>query len=62
MATGASLANTRLLKTLESRNIDFVDWAKWLKINSKEKAIGEALGRERMKLFDREEILKISKG
>jgi ferredoxin/flavodoxin---NADP+ reductase len=39
-----------------------VDWAKWLKINSKEKAIGEALGRERMKLFDREEILKISKG
>jgi ferredoxin--NADP+ reductase len=52
----------QVVKTLESRNIDFVDWAKWLKINSKEKAIGEALGRERMKLFDREEILKISKG
>jgi len=33
-----------------------------LKINSKEKAIGEALGRERIKLFDREEILKISRG
>ena len=52
----------QIIETLESRNIDFVDWAKWLKINSKEKAIGEALGRERMKLFDREEILKISKG
>jgi ferredoxin--NADP+ reductase len=52
----------QIIKTLESRNIDFMDWAKWLKINSKEKAIGEALGRERMKLFDREEILKISKG
>ena len=52
----------QIIETLESRNIDFVDWAKWLKINSKEKAIGEALGRERIKLFDREEILKISKG
>ena len=52
----------QIIETLEDRNIDFVDWAKWLKINSKEKAIGEALGRERMKLFDREEILKISKG
>ena len=52
----------QIIKTLESRNIDFMDWAKWLKINSKEKAIGEALGRERIKLFDREEILKISKG
>ena len=52
----------QIIETLEGRNIDFMDWAKWLKINSKEKAIGEALGRERMKLFDREEILKISKG
>ena len=52
----------QIIETLESRNIDFMDWAKWLKVNSKEKAIGEALGRERMKLFDREEILKISKG
>ena len=52
----------QIIKTLESRNIDFMDWAKWLKINSKEKAIGEALGRERMKLFDRDEILEISKG
>jgi ferredoxin--NADP+ reductase len=52
----------QIVETLKSRNVDFIDWAKWLKINSKEKAIGEALGRERMKLFDREEILKISKG
>ena len=52
----------QIIETLDSRNIDFVNWAKWLKINSKEKAIGEALGRERMKLFDRDEILEISKG
>jgi len=37
-------------------------WAKWLKVNSKEKAIGETLGRERMRMFDRDEILEISKG
>ena len=52
----------QIVETLESRNVDFMDWAKWLKVNSKEKAIGEALGRERMKLFDRDEILEISKG
>jgi ferredoxin--NADP+ reductase len=52
----------QVVETLISRGVDFIDWAKWLKINSKEKAIGEALGRERIKLFDREEILKISRG
>ena len=52
----------QIVETLESRNVDYMDWAKWLKVNSKEKAIGEALGRERMKLFDRDEILEISKG
>ena len=52
----------QIIETLESRSVDFMDWAKWLKVNSKEKAIGEALGRERMKLFDRDEILEISKG
>lgn len=51
----------QILETLQSRNVEYVDWAKWLKIDSQEKAMGEAAGRERIKLFDREEILKITK-
>ena len=51
----------QILETLQARNVEYVDWAKWLKIDSKEKALGEAAGRERIKLFDREEILKITK-
>ncbi len=51
----------QILETLQARNVEYVDWAKWLKIDSKEKALGEAAGRERIKLFDREEILQITK-
>ncbi|HBB39457.1 MAG TPA: pyridine nucleotide-disulfide oxidoreductase, partial [Candidatus Aquiluna sp.] len=52
----------QILETLRARGVDYIDWEKWLKIDAQEKALGEAAGRERIKLFDREEILKISKG
>ena len=52
----------QILETLRAKGVDYIDWEKWLKIDAQEKALGEAAGRERIKLFDREEILKISKG
>jgi len=52
----------QILETLKDRNVEYIDWEKWLKIDSREKALGESAGRERIKLFDREELLKISKG
>lgn len=52
----------QILETLKDRNVEYIDWEKWLKIDSQEKALGESAGRERIKLFDREEFLKISKG
>ena len=52
----------QILETLKDRSVEYIDWEKWLKIDSQEKALGESAGRERIKLFDREEFLKISKG
>jgi ferredoxin/flavodoxin---NADP+ reductase len=51
-----------ILATLTERGVDFIEWENWLKIDSAEKSLGEALGRERLKLFDRAEMLNVSKG
>ena len=50
-----------ILKTLKDRHVDFIQWENWLKIDSAEKSLGEALGRERLKLFNRDQMLEISK-
>ena len=51
-----------VVETLKSRGVDFIEWNNWLRIDAEEKALGEALGRERLKLFNRTEMLNISKG
>ncbi len=51
-----------IVETLESRNVAFVSWQDWLRIDAKERALGESDGRERIKLFDRPEMLSVSKG
>jgi ferredoxin/flavodoxin---NADP+ reductase len=51
-----------ILATLTERGVEFIEWDNWLKIDSAEKSLGEAVGRERLKLFDRAEMLKVSKG
>jgi ferredoxin--NADP+ reductase len=51
-----------IVETLESRNVAFVSWQDWLRIDAKERALGEGEGRERIKLFDRPEMLSVSKG
>ena len=51
-----------IVETLRSRGVDFIAWENWLNIDSTEKSLGEALGRERLKLHNRVEMLEISKG
>jgi ferredoxin--NADP+ reductase len=58
----ANPSEEAILATLTERGVDFIEWVNWLKIDSAEKSLGEALGRERLKLFDRAEMLNVSKG
>ena len=51
---------TEIVETLNARGVKFVGWPNWLKIDAAEVAAGEARGRERIKLFEREEMLGIS--
>ncbi len=51
-----------VVATLESKGVDFVGWPQWLKIDAQERALGEAEGRERIKLFERSQMVAISKG
>lgn len=49
-------------QTLADRGVEFMDWPEWLRVDAEEKRQGAARGRERLKLFNRPEMLKISKG
>jgi len=51
-----------VVATLESKGVDFVGWPQWLKIDARERALGETEGRERIKLFERSQMVAISKG
>ncbi len=51
-----------IVETLSSRGVAFIDWSHWLRIDAQEKKLGESEGRERIKLFDRQQMLKVSKG
>lgn len=51
-----------VVATLERKGVDFVGWPQWLKIDARERALGEAEGRERIKLFERSQMVAISKG
>ena len=51
-----------ILETLSARGVEFVQWDNWLNIDDAEKSLGQALGRERLKLFERAEMLQVSKG
>ncbi len=53
---------TAIVETLSSRGVEFIDWSHWLRIDAQERKLGESEGRERIKLFDRNQMLKISKG
>ena len=70
-ALGAASAKVSMLdlrdpasidELLASRGVRVVDWAGWLRLDSHERALGEIVGRERVKVVPRDEMLDISLG
>lgn len=47
---------------LNERGVEFVGWPEWLLIDARERELGEAEGRERIKLVDRSDFLAVAKG
>ena len=47
---------------LQARQVAYIDWASWLMIDQRERDLGEAEGRERVKLVERDDFLKAAKG
>jgi len=47
---------------LASRGVRVVDWTGWLRLDGHERALGEVVGRERIKVVPRDEMLDISLG
>lgn len=45
---------------LRSRGVQIVDWAAWRAIDDAERAAGESVGRERVKLHDRAHMLRVA--
>ena len=50
-----------ITELLTSRDINFVGWPEWLRIDAEEKRLGEAQERERIKLVEREDFLTVAK-
>ena len=49
-----------IVELLKAKNVQFLGWPEWLKIDATEKALGAASGRERIKLVDREDFLDVA--
>ena len=55
-------AESAVVELLKSREVQFVDWAAWLRIDEHERALGEAGGRERVKLVERADFERVAAG
>ncbi len=51
-----------ILDFLEARGIPFTNWDGWGRLDTHEKALGSASGRERVKVVERDEMTRISRG
>lgn len=51
-----------ILAFLAGRGVDVVPWSGWQLLDAHERALGEAVGRERIKVVSREEMLAITRG
>ena len=51
-----------ILDFLAARGIPFTTWEGWGKLDAHEKALGLAAGRERIKVVEREEMTRVSRG
>jgi len=50
-----------VLQLLEDRQVEYTTWEGWQRLDAHEKALGEAQGRERIKVVPREEMVRISR-
>ncbi|MEY4713994.1 MAG: hypothetical protein RIQ37_324, partial [Actinomycetota bacterium] len=57
----AAADEAAIVKTLDDRGIRYIRWDHWLNIDKAERALGEPQGRERVKLFNREEMISIGR-
>jgi ferredoxin--NADP+ reductase len=51
-----------ILDFLATRGIPFTTWDGWAKLDAHEKSLGEPHGRERIKVVEREEMIRVSRG
>jgi ferredoxin--NADP+ reductase len=51
-----------ILDFLEARGIPFTNWDGWGRLDAHEKSLGSAAGRERIKVVEREEMTRVSRG
>ncbi|MDN6748210.1 MAG: pyridine nucleotide-disulfide oxidoreductase, partial [Brevibacterium sp.] len=49
--------DSAIIELFESKGVDYVDWEGYHRVETAEKALGEAEGRERVKIATREEML-----
>jgi ferredoxin--NADP+ reductase len=54
-----SPAESSLTELLDSKKVAYVTWSDWLKVDAEEVRLGEAEGRERIKLFERADYSRI---
>ena len=50
-----------ILQLLDQRGVEYTTWDGWQRLDAHEKALGEAQGRERIKVVPREEMVNISR-
>ncbi|MGO2750286.1 MAG: FAD-dependent oxidoreductase [Pseudoclavibacter sp.] len=60
--TPADASEASIVELLESREVRFTDLEGWRRLDAHEVALGEADGRERIKVVDREVMTRISRG
>ncbi|MEU4251100.1 FAD-dependent oxidoreductase [Amycolatopsis sp. NPDC026612] len=62
LAAPKHAAPDAILDFLATRGIPFTNWDGWGRLDAHEKALGSAAGRERIKVVEREEMTRISRG
>jgi ferredoxin/flavodoxin---NADP+ reductase len=50
-----------VVNLLQKRQVEYVGWPEWLKIDAEEKRLGQNQNRERLKLVEREDFLRVAK-
>ncbi len=56
------LSPDNVMRLLKDRGVEVIEWSQWEVLDAHERALGEAQGRERIKVVPREEMVNISLG